>query len=169
VAPTDAYGGQPLPQKLRPAADRRTKTRPHRRGYELGFNIFVRNGRTLTEITPAGQQVVAHALRILREAQSIKCIGRDASGHERAILFIGTTHTRARYVLPSIIEQFRLKYPQMQLHLHQGTSEQIAEMAKLQRLERAVSTVGIAAVVSVVPAHHRAEGTSAGASHPTDA
>src|SRR5687767_15354192 len=39
---------------------------------ELGFQIFVREGRNLTRITPAGQQVIDRALRILQEAQSIK-------------------------------------------------------------------------------------------------
>src|SRR5205085_1559246 len=32
---------------------------------ELGFQIFVREGRNLTRITPAGQQVIDRALRIL--------------------------------------------------------------------------------------------------------
>jgi len=39
---------------------------------ELGFQIFVREGRNLTRITPAGQQVIDRALRILQEAQSIR-------------------------------------------------------------------------------------------------
>jgi len=107
---------------------------------ELGFDIFLRSGRTLTEITPPGQQVIEHALRILREARSIKNIGREGEGPERGNLSIGTTHTQARYVLPPVIERFRLQYPQMQLHLHQGTSEQIAEMAKMQRLDFAIAT-----------------------------
>jgi LysR family cys regulon transcriptional activator len=107
---------------------------------ELGFDIFVRNGRTLTEITPPGQQVMAHALRILREAQSIKSIGRELKEEGRGTLSIGTTHTQARYVLPPVIERFRQKYPHMQLHLHQGTSEQLAEMAKLQRLDFSIAT-----------------------------
>src|SRR5580692_4112290 len=39
---------------------------------ELGFQIFTREGRNLTRITPAGQQVIDRALRILQEAQSIR-------------------------------------------------------------------------------------------------
>src|SRR5471032_1918924 len=46
---------------------------------ELGFQIFVREGRNLTRITAAGQQVIDRALRILQEAQSI----RDLSGAAR--------------------------------------------------------------------------------------
>ena len=43
---------------------------------ELGFNIFVRSGRTLTKITPAGQKVIERALHILREVYNIKNFSR---------------------------------------------------------------------------------------------
>ena len=44
---------------------------------ELGFQIFVREGRNLTRITPAGQQVIERALRILQEAQSIRDLSTE--------------------------------------------------------------------------------------------
>ena len=107
---------------------------------ELGFDIFVRSGRTLTSVTPPGQQVVAHATRILREAQNIKSIASGIKDQGSGTLSIGTTHTQARYVLPRVVERFRNTYPRIQLHLHQGTSEQIAELTKLQRLDFAIAT-----------------------------
>jgi LysR family cys regulon transcriptional activator len=55
-------------------------------------------------------------------------------------LSIGTTHTQARYVLPPLIQKFRLRYPNVQFHLHQGTSEQIAEMANVDRIDFAIAT-----------------------------
>jgi LysR family cys regulon transcriptional activator len=107
---------------------------------ELGFRIFVRSGRTLTKITPAGQQVVDRAIRVLREVQNIKGISEEHKDEDRGVLSIGTTHTQARYVLPPVIQQFRAKYPEVRLHLHQGTSEQIAEMAALDRIDFAIAT-----------------------------
>jgi LysR family transcriptional regulator, cys regulon transcriptional activator len=107
---------------------------------ELGFRVFVRSGRTLTKITPAGQQVIDRAIRILREVQNIKGISDDLKDEGRGTLSIGTTHTQARYVLPTVIQQFRAKYPEVRLHLHQGTSEQIAEMAALDRIDFAIAT-----------------------------
>ena len=98
---------------------------------ELGFQIFVRDGRNLTRVTPAGQQVIDRAIKILREVQNIKRLSDDLKDEERGSLSIATTHTQARYVLPEVIKQFREKYPEVRLHLHQGTSEQIAEMAAL--------------------------------------
>ncbi len=107
---------------------------------ELGFQIFARDGRTLTQITPAGEQVIERALRILREVQSIKSLSEELRDEERGSLSIGTTHTQARYVLPGVIKAFRERYPSIRLHLHQGTSEQIAEMAKLDRIDFAIAT-----------------------------
>jgi LysR family transcriptional regulator, cys regulon transcriptional activator len=107
---------------------------------ELGFQIFVREGRNLTRITPAGQQVIERALRILQEAQSIRDLSTELRDEGRGSLSIGTTHTQARYVLPSVIREFRGRYPQVRLNLHQGTSEQIAEMVASDRIDCAIAT-----------------------------
>jgi len=107
---------------------------------ELGFQIFVRDGRNLARITAAGQQVIDRAVGILREVRNIKAISDDMREEGRGTLSIGTTHTQARYVLPPVIKRFRERYPDVRLHLHQGTSEQIAELAALGRIDFAIAT-----------------------------
>jgi LysR family cys regulon transcriptional activator len=107
---------------------------------ELGFQIFVREGRNLTRITPAGQQVIERAMRILQEAQSIRNLSTELRDEGKGSLSIGTTHTQARYVLPDVIREFRARYPQVRLNLHQGTSEQIAEMVISDRIDCAIAT-----------------------------
>ena len=107
---------------------------------ELGFPIFLRQGRTLTRITPAGKRVIDRAMKILKEVQSIKRLAEEQKGDGRGSLAIGTTHTQARYVLPEVIRRFRERYPQVELHLHQGTSEQIADMAQRDRIDFAINT-----------------------------
>jgi LysR family cys regulon transcriptional activator len=109
---------------------------------ELGFNIFVRSGRTLTKITPPGQQVIDRALKVLGEVKNIKGISAELKGENNGVLSIGTTHTQARYVLPQVIKQFRQQYPDVKLQLHQGTSEQIAEMVALDRIDLSIATGG---------------------------
>jgi LysR family transcriptional regulator, cys regulon transcriptional activator len=107
---------------------------------ELGFQIFIREGRNLTRITPAGQQVIDRALHILQEAQSIRQLSTELRDEGRGSLSIGTTHTQARYVLPDVIQAFLKRYPQVVLNLHQGTSEQIAEMVAGDRIDCAIAT-----------------------------
>ena len=107
---------------------------------ELGFQIFVREGRNLTRITPAGQQVIDRALRVLLEVQGIRGLSTELRDEGRGSLSIGTTHTQARYVLPAVIRAFRAKYPNVRLNLHQGTSEQLAEMVAQDRIDCAIAT-----------------------------
>jgi LysR family transcriptional regulator, cys regulon transcriptional activator len=107
---------------------------------ELGFQVFVRDGRNLSRVTSAGQQVIDRAVRILREVQNIKRLSDDFKDEARGSLAIATTHTQARYVLPEVIRQFRGQYPEVRLHLHQGTSEQLGEMAALDRVDFAIAT-----------------------------
>jgi LysR family transcriptional regulator, cys regulon transcriptional activator len=107
---------------------------------ELGFDVFARSGRTLTRVTSPGERVIRHALKMLREAQNIHGLSEDLREDDRGSLSIGTTHTQARYVLPPIIQQFRARYPHVQFHLHQGTSEQIADMAQVDGIDFAMAT-----------------------------
>jgi LysR family cys regulon transcriptional activator len=55
-------------------------------------------------------------------------------------LSIATTHTQARYVLPEVIRSFREVYPRVGLDLHQGTSEQIAELISTNKVDFAIAT-----------------------------
>jgi len=107
---------------------------------ELGFRIFEREGRNLTRITAAGQDVVEHATRLLEEADNIRRLSADVQDESRGSMSIATTHTQARYVLPPVIKQFRAKYPKVDLHLHQGASEQIADLAAADRVDFSIAT-----------------------------
>jgi LysR family cys regulon transcriptional activator len=107
---------------------------------ELGFRIFERHGRALSRVTAPGERVVECAMRVLREIQNIRIISTDFKDDSSGTLSIGTTHTQARYVLPPVIKTFRERYPRVQLNLLQGTSEQIAEMARTGRIDLAIAT-----------------------------
>src|SRR5690606_13812555 len=107
---------------------------------ELGFRIFERHGRALSRVTVPGARVVECAMRVLREIQNIRVISTDFKDDSSGTLSIGTTHTQARYVLPPMIKIFRQRYPRVQLNLLQGTSEQIAEMARTGRIDLAIAT-----------------------------
>jgi len=107
---------------------------------ELGFQIFVRHGRALSKVTPPGERVIDCAVRVLREVQNIRGISTDFKDDSAGTLSIGTTHTQARYVLPPVIKEFRERFPKVQFNLLQGTSEQIAEMARTGRIDVAIAT-----------------------------
>src|SRR5690242_1994296 len=88
---------------------------------ELGVDIFVRNGKHLAEVTPAGQRILEFTARLLEEVENIKNVAEEFHDTDRGDLSIATTHTQARYALPPVIQQFRKRYPKVTLHLHQGS------------------------------------------------
>jgi LysR family transcriptional regulator, cys regulon transcriptional activator len=77
---------------------------------------------------------------IMRELGNLRRIGEQFSAQDSGTLSIATTHTQARYVLPPVVQAFRKKYPEVDLHLHQGTSEQISEMVAGDRVHLAIAT-----------------------------
>ncbi|MFQ5635067.1 MAG: LysR substrate-binding domain-containing protein [Gammaproteobacteria bacterium] len=107
---------------------------------ELKVQLFTRKGKSLAAITPAGRDVIARARTIMREVDNIRSLASNLSGEEEGTLSIATTHTQARYVLPEIIRDFRTRYPKVNLELHQGTSEQIAELVANGQVDFAIAT-----------------------------
>lgn len=107
---------------------------------ELGVQLFTRKGKSLAAITPAGRDVIARARKILLEVENIKSLASDLSEEQEGTLSIATTHTQARYVLPEVIRAFRELYPRVDLDLHQGTSEQIAELVNTNKVDFAIAT-----------------------------
>ena len=53
---------------------------------------------------------------------------------------IATTHTQARYALPLAITEFIKSYPDVSLHMQQGTPMQISEMAASGKVDFAIAT-----------------------------
>ncbi|MCY0966471.1 HTH-type transcriptional regulator CysB [Parathalassolituus penaei] len=110
---------------------------------ELGVEIFARSGKHLTRITPAGEAILAIAGDILRKVEGIKQVAQEFSDESRGSLSIATTHTQARYALPGVIQNFMKRYPEVTLHMHQGTPMQIAEMAANGTVDFAIATEGM--------------------------
>lgn len=107
---------------------------------ELDVQIFQRNGKHLTEITPAGQVIIEMAGEILDKIDGVKRVAADFSDKRHGSLSIATTHTQARYVLPAIIQDFIKLYPEVSLHMHQGTPVQISELASKGTVDFAIAT-----------------------------
>lgn len=110
---------------------------------ELGVEIFSRSGKHLTRVTPAGQAILAIAGEILRKVESIRQVALEYTDQKRGHLAIATTHTQARYLLPAVIEKFIAQYPEVALHMHQGSPQQIAELAADGTVDFAIATEGM--------------------------
>ncbi len=88
----------------------------------LGVTLFHRKSRGVT-LTTSGQQLLEYAERIIRlvtEAENTITNQNEPSGK----LLIGTMETTAAVRLPPLLATYHRSYPQVELHLVTGTSEE---------------------------------------------
>jgi len=110
---------------------------------ELNVLIFERKGKRLTGLTKPGQVIVTMVERVLREVDNIKQVGEEFSNETGGTLSIATTHTQARYALPTVIKTFTQGFPKVRLDIHQGNPTQVAEMAVAGGADIAIATEAI--------------------------
>ena len=110
---------------------------------ELNLQIFQRNGKRLTGITEPGRHIVKLAATVMLELQNIKRVGDEFSKVETGTLTIATTHTQARYKLPSAIKQFIEKYPHVKLNIHQGNPSQVTAQVASGEADIGIATEAI--------------------------
>jgi len=110
---------------------------------ELNVQIFERNGKRLVGVTAAGQAILNIAERVLQDVDNIKKVSGEYSNEGSGRLSIATTHTQARYALPPVIAEFKKRYPDVRLELHQGSPSHVAELAAKGLADVAIATEAI--------------------------
>ena len=116
---------------------------------ELGVDLLTRKGKRLG-VTPAGERIVTLARETLHKVESIERAAEEFLHEDRGSLRIATTHTQARYVLPEHIQNFRQKYPNVSLHINQGTPAQLAELTLNGEVDFAIATEGFEYFTSLI-------------------
>ena len=95
---------------------------------ELGIELFVRAGKRLTGLTEPGGHVLPIIERMLLESSNLRHAGQEFVAQQSGLLSIAATHSQARYAMPVAVQEFRAQFPNVKLHLHQGSPKQIAQM-----------------------------------------
>lgn len=111
---------------------------------ELGVQIFVRAGKRLTGLTQPGESILPIVDRLLLESENLRRAGKDFSASQQGRLTVAATHSQARYALPPVVRDFRAMFPQVTLHLHQGSPKQVAEMLLTGEADIGVATEALA-------------------------
>ncbi len=110
---------------------------------ELGFQLFLRKGKSLDAVTAAGQQVVARARTILAEAANIRALAANLRSDVQGELVIITTHTQSRFVLPTAIAGLKQRFPDVGVRLEpHGDAELMELLGKGEADIAIVSTAG---------------------------
>ena len=89
-------------------------------------------------ILPA--EIVLIARRMLDDAKNIQRVSDELSQVVVGEFYIATTHTQARYTLPSVIRKFMQSHPRVKLNLRQGTPAQCCELVAQGKADIAICT-----------------------------
>jgi DNA-binding transcriptional LysR family regulator len=89
---------------------------------ELGFELFTRTKRSVV-LTPAGKEFLIEVERIFHQLDRAIDIGRKTSRGELGQISIGFVGSATYNILPIILQQFRDRYPNVQIKLHELTTD----------------------------------------------
>jgi len=117
---------------------------------ELGVEIFARHGKRLKRVTEPGEHVLKSVDLIMREVSNLRRIGEQYSKQDSGTLSIATTHTQARYVLPQPVAKLREAFPKVNVSLHQGSPDQVAQMLMDEVAEIGIATESLAQYAGLI-------------------
>ncbi len=100
---------------------------------ELGCKLFERKQNL--ELTYAGQQFKASAEKILDLQRQTATELDDIKNSHRGELRIGISHTRGQAILPLILPKFSKRYPQVELHVSEGSTHILEEYLEKGRID----------------------------------
>ncbi|MFZ2990923.1 LysR substrate-binding domain-containing protein [Ideonella sp.] len=107
---------------------------------ELRVPLFARKGKRLTGLTAPGERILPIVGRLLQHAERLRRAGADYQSEASGRLGIAATHSQARYALPKAVFAFRAAHPGVQLQLHQGSPQQVAQLLLDRQVDVAIAT-----------------------------
>jgi len=94
---------------------------------QAGRNLFERNGQRLA-LTEAGQLMLVHALKLTAIYEDLNCELGMLDGVLSGELRLGSSTTLSHFILPAILAQFHLAFPNINLKVLHGNSRTIEEL-----------------------------------------
>lgn len=107
--------------------------------HELGLKLFTRVGSRYTP-TYAGRRYVERAEEILRLKAQLDAELADIVKKDIGELNVAFPTMRCTYMLPGVLPAFQAKYPNIAVHIHEGSSSQLEQMILDQSVEVAFFT-----------------------------
>src|SRR6188474_1068016 len=92
---------------------------------EIGSPLFDRSSRGNYQLTAAGEVLFAHAKRLLGLRDEALTHVRELQSLEEGRVRIGANESAGNYLLPTLIEAFRRKYPKVRIDVTRQNSRQL--------------------------------------------
>jgi LysR family transcriptional activator of glutamate synthase operon len=112
---------------------------------ELGLPLVDRTTRRVT-LTPAGEELVGRARRILDELAAARSVARDATRLLGGRVTLGVTPTPGSVDVPALLAAFHAAHPDVELAVREDLSVALADRLRADELDLAiVSGIGATA------------------------
>lgn len=101
----------------------------------LGMQVFKRNSKSFTGLTPLGDALMPEIDRVLLGIENIRQLGLRSQEERFSQLHIATTNTLAHYRLSSTMPYMQRMYPNIPLNIMEGINSQILEWVQNQEAD----------------------------------
>lgn len=104
---------------------------------DIGCRLLERAGKSVA-LTQAGEQMLAHAEKILREMEDARVeLGRLGKwGASR--LRLGASTTACQHILPAVLREFKESFPQCEIAIHPGDTPENIDALRSHQIDLAV-------------------------------
>lgn len=107
---------------------------------EIGTPLFMRHGKRLLGPTRLCEQILAEVDSVNQAKRNIRQIADDYLDIRNGTLHIATTHTQARYFLPTPISRFREKFPWIKIYMEQSSPLNLINLLHQHKADIAICT-----------------------------
>lgn len=87
----------------------------------LGFEVFVQHGKKF-ELTYLGEEFLKHGLNILKIKEDFYDIVQNVLDNKSGRLKLAIPRMRSSYLVPVLLSQFKVLYPNVDIHLNEVSS-----------------------------------------------
>ncbi len=104
---------------------------------ELGVRVFDRVGKK-AHLTLAGEKLLGHADRILREMQDARSSIEELQNWGQSRLRVGASTTACQYLLPSVLREFKQSFPECVIRVEPADSPEMGEALRANEIDLAL-------------------------------
>ena len=101
---------------------------------QFKVKLFERNG-TRIRLTPAGLRLLVHTEELFAVYRNIEFDMSNLTRRQSGRLFLGGSMTTAPYVIPAILAEFHGRYPEVEVSLITGNTQQIEHALEQQEID----------------------------------
>ncbi len=104
---------------------------------DLGTKVFDRVGKK-AHLTQAGERLLSHADRILREMQDARSGIEELSSWGQSRLRVGASTTACQYLLPSVLREFKQSFPECVIRIEPADSPGMGDALRANEIDLAL-------------------------------